>query len=341
MIFQNLEFHNVEEMVYEEEKKGYLLYRVPTETVHKINDFGQTAAWFGAGTEIRFHMISDEVTLILSRKEVPANVISTGVLEVFEGDYQGRYEISPRCITTEPTRITIRKMKHEGLPIFSRTRESIYSDDLVRVLLPYDWGNYFYGVEGEVLPPDKKKAPQRSYLAYGSSITHGGGASVPSASYPRVIANHLGMELYNLGFAGSAQCDPCIADFIVNQKKLDLITLELGVNVTSWGIEDFYKRAYEFVEKIVAANTKVPILCIDIFRNHNDLSNPALNQSFREAVKKIVQEINQPNVIYFNGMDLLTDYRYLSSDGLHPSNEGLYQIATNIVNQYKEKLGLI
>lgn len=72
-------------------------------------------------------------------------------------------------------------------------------------------------------------------LSYGSSITHGGGVSVPTSGYAFRLARKLGMDLRNLGLAGAAWMDEAMADYICEQ-KWDMATLELGINVVKWPI---------------------------------------------------------------------------------------------------------
>ena len=54
-------------------------------------------------------MEEDRAVLRLRRMPAEGAVRSQGVLEVFQGDYQGSYEISPWPVTVDGTEITIRR----------------------------------------------------------------------------------------------------------------------------------------------------------------------------------------------------------------------------------------
>lgn len=54
-------------------------------------------------------MEGDRAVLRLGRMPAEGAVRSQGVLEVFQGDYQGSYEISPWPVTVDGTEITIRR----------------------------------------------------------------------------------------------------------------------------------------------------------------------------------------------------------------------------------------
>lgn len=58
---------------------------------------------------------------------------------------------------------------------------------------------------------------EKTYLAYGSSITHGSLALAAPCSYPFQIARRLGCDYLNLGYAGSAYLEREMAEYIVSR----------------------------------------------------------------------------------------------------------------------------
>lgn len=65
-------------------------------------------------------------------------------------------------------------------------------------------------------PPQIGQEQRARYLAYGSSITHGSSVVGPTETYAMRVARLLGMDLINLGFAGSAHFDDALATYIAD-----------------------------------------------------------------------------------------------------------------------------
>ena len=246
---------------------------------------------------------------------------------MYIGSFQGSYHASPQAVTTNKTRITITRQDLERVRSNWNTKKQPFDSELVRVLLPYDWANRLYDIEGDVAPPLPDQVPSERYLAYGSSITHGGSASLHSSAYASSLAEKLRMDLINLGMAGSAQMDLALAEYIARRQDWNIATLEMGVNVTDWPIERFRETAEAFVRTIAEAHPERWIFCTDIIRNRHDYAGSGVNDAFRKAVTDIVRNLASPRVIYVNGLELLSTITGLSSDGLHPSDRGFSEIA--------------
>ena len=336
MIYGDVELYNVQDMIETSPGGGFLLSRLPAGVRAKVNERAQYASLSGSGTEIRFRMLGDRVKLVLGRDAVSGGVSPAGIAEVFQGAYQGSYHVSPQIITTGRTELTFTRRSLEHLLPIQEQERYPYDPELIRVLLPYDWANRLYTVEGETAPPLAGQVPDKRYLTYGSSITHGGCATMHSAAYASRLAPRLGMDLINLGMAGSAQMDEAMADYIAGRKDWDVATLEMGVNVTDWPLDRFRETAERFVSRIAEAHPDRWIFCIDIFRNHNDYKANGLNDGFRQAVKDIVAKLDRPKVAYLNGLELLTQGSGLSADGLHPSDSGFAEMAERLHRRMTE-----
>ncbi|WP_151734095.1 SGNH/GDSL hydrolase family protein [Paenibacillus tengchongensis] len=330
MIYNNVELYNVQDMIEDPERGGFLLSRLPAGVRSAVNSGAQYACLSGSGVELRFRLVGEQVTLVLARDAVPDAVSPAGICEVYQGGFQGSYHLSPKVITTEPTRVTITRQSLESLLPIQDKEQYPYDPELIRVLLPYDWANRLVDIEGDVAPPLPGQVPKRRYLAYGSSITHGGSASVHSAAYASQLARKLGLDLINLGMAGSAQMDAAMAEYIAGRNDWDIATLEMGVNVTGWPLDRFRAATEAFVSRIADAHPDQWIFCTDIFRNYNDYKAESINDGFRDTVREVVQRLNRPKLIYLNGYDLLTTGSGLSSDGLHPSDSGFAEIAEQL-----------
>ena len=140
MIFQQAMLHNIEQLIWQPENGDYLMCRVPEPVRTGLNAKAASNICFASNSELRFIMEGSEVTLVLRRAPVRGPILSHGILQVFQGDYQGSYEISPFAVGTEETEIRIRRQDFGFIQRFSR-QGCRFSPEVTRVLLPYDWGS--------------------------------------------------------------------------------------------------------------------------------------------------------------------------------------------------------
>ena len=96
--------------------------------------------------------------------------------------------MAAKAIGEKETVITVKYPEELGkLEAISKQAKLPFSPRMVRILLPYGPCHYL-GKEGDTEPPHKSDAPGECYLAYGSSITHGGMALMTPWTYPFQIA---------------------------------------------------------------------------------------------------------------------------------------------------------
>lgn len=337
MIFQNAELHNITELVFDPIFKDYQMMRIPHPLKNMLHERAQRASEYCCGCEIRFRMISDEVTIHLRRTPVSDRILKTGVLEIYQGDLQGSYEISPPILSTEPTAIKIKRLNWSNLKLLTEKNGYTYHPELTRVLLPYDWGCAISSIEGEISPPYPEDLPEKTLLLYGSSISHGGNSSTPSGTYAMNLARMLHMDLENLGSAGSAYMETPVAEYIANKKNWDMALIELGVNVVEqWSVKTFHDTASRFLDLIASKHPHQKIFCTDIYLNYLDFKSDSQTTAFRDCLESVVtKELNHKNLFYLNGLSMLTDVSGLSSDGLHPANSGHNEIAQNLYKSMK------
>jgi hypothetical protein len=82
---------------------------------------------------------------------------------------------------------------------------------------PYMPETQLLRVEGEIAPPRPGQIPAISYLAYGSSITHGSYALRTGETYPARVGRALGVNVINLGFGAAAYLEPEMAQWIASR----------------------------------------------------------------------------------------------------------------------------
>jgi len=315
MIFQNIEFHNVEEMIKCE--KGYQMLRIPSYVREQINPAARDeVSRFSTGVEIRFRLRGESANIILS---VDENA-EAQVVYIYYGSFQGGWQYSSKIIQNE-TRITIPKCSNLSLLRgITKSRNLPFDPEVVRVILPYGTC-YYVGVEGEVELPLKSQLPNKTYLAYGSSITHGSLSLATPYTYPFRISQMLNCDYYNLGFAGSAQMEKAMADYIVSRSDWDFASVEMGVNMLKpeFSVELFEERVREFVD--ILAQDSRPIFATSIF----GFIGP--EQEKAKIYRGIVRRYTADKLIFTDGLGLLNNPAYISADLIHPSLEGIAQIS--------------
>ncbi len=315
MIFDNMDFHNVEEL--EKKGAGYTMWRVPAALrSHLSQAAAETAARFATGIEIRFRMVSDTVTLTLRTEPME----EAQVAYIYFGSFQGGWQQSSKAIGQEGTPITIsRPGNMQRLRELTAAQSLPFSPEIVRLVLPSGLISYV-GVEGEVEPPAPEDLPEKTYLAYGSSITHGSLGLAMPFSYVFRISQLLGCDYLNMGLAGNALMEEEMAQYLCQRKDWDFASLEMGVNMLkeSFSADFFEKRTRRFME--IFAQDGRPVFVTDVFGNNGEAQEKA------EQFRQIVAEYVPANLTYVPGLELLDNPAFISQDMTHPTAEGQLQI---------------
>ncbi len=331
MKFDNMVFHNVEEL--EKTEKGYLPRRLRREIREEISE-GVRDNIFATGMELRFTMPEGSADIILRADMVPESATA----HIFFGSFQGGWDQSSKNIYETETRIHIEypeERKMNTLRELTKEQQLPFAPEVVRVVLPYV-PCYYVGVEGVVEPPKPEQLPKVTYLAYGSSITHGSLGLIQPDSYVFRISQLLGCDYLNLGFAGRALMEPKMAEYIVSRKDWSFASVEMGINAVEKKkgvtIEEFEKRIDRFTQ-ILAADSR-PVFATSIF-GFNDI-----DQERAENMRRIVRKYASARLIYTDGLQILNNPCYISSDLVHPSVQGQQQIAerwSRVMKEYRGK----
>lgn len=249
MIFDQMEFHNVEAMVWEED--GYKMSRLPRDVAKQLDQgIRDNTSFLSTGVEVRFRLTGEEVKLHF--RAAPDEEAQTAL--IFYGSIQGGWQYSAKAIGEKETVITVKYPEELGkLEAISKQAKLPFSPRMVRILLPYGTCHYL-GKEGDTEPPHKSDAPGECYLAYGSSITHGGMALMTPWTYPFQIACKFGMDYINQGYAGSAFMEKPMAEYIVSRKDWTFASVEMGINMLNNPLSDaaYEQRIKEFIEILAA-----------------------------------------------------------------------------------------
>lgn len=196
----------------------------------------------------------------------------------------------------------------------------------------------FAGIEGKVRPPTPEELCPPVMLSYGTSISQGAYASRGDLTWNALTARALGHDFINMGSSGTAYCEPAMADYLAGL-KWDLCVLELSVNmVGSFTVEQFKDRAGSLVDKLATTHPAATIICISLFPfGTGDLwkGNTSGTQAYRDALAQIVETSGHKNVHFVSGPDLLS-FTGLSPDLLHPTDQGMIEIATKLAPRIRD-----
>ncbi|MGW7579327.1 GDSL-type esterase/lipase family protein [Streptomyces sp. NPDC054765] len=125
-------------------------------------------------------------------------------------------------------------------------------------------------------------APDRGlkvWLHHGSSISHGSDAAGPTTTWPAVAASLAGVELINLGLAGSALLDPFTARTL-RDTPADLISVKIGINLVNadlMRLRAFTPAVHGFLDTIREGHPTTPLLVVSpiLCPIHEDTPGPS------------------------------------------------------------------
>ncbi|MCM8778018.1 MAG: GDSL-type esterase/lipase family protein [Candidatus Omnitrophica bacterium] len=332
MVYKGVYLHNVAELL--ETEDGVMLSRIPDRLRVSVNPGVQTMAIQPAGGEIRLNLKSKEARVVLKSKEE-----GTFLGEI----YQGSFLLSSYFITNNTSDIVVSLPANiEKLKELSQKEKMPFDAGLTRIILPYRATCVIKDIVGEFELPGKEQLPEKRYLTYGSSITHGATAIRPTGTYAMRTAQFLGVDLINLGFGGSALCEREMADYIAERDDWDFASLEIGINmINRFDVSEFRKRVEYFIPKIAHSHPNKYIFCIDMFTFYLGLKGERTKQkAFRDTVKEIATGLKSEKVIHIDGRKLLKHWNGLCTDLVHPSPSGMEEIAGNlarVIRRYIEK----
>jgi len=332
VIYENVELHNIEDLVSVEGFSGLRMQRIPESVRLKLNPDAQGRMCHPACAEIRF--VSDHpVSIELSCPE------GLGTVDVFYGPFQSmeRYEIKQDISVIHVSMPDQMNMYDQA-----KLSDLSFSPDVCRLLMGGD-AMFLHGISGNhCRPPNRDELPRLRYLAYGTSITENGHATAPHLTYVEQVGIRLGADVINLGSGGSAFCEPEIADYIAARKDWDFATLALSVNMLKFPVSFFYERASYMINTICHSNPRRPVVCITILpysREFGDtfigLEDQGSPDDYREALRKAVHHCPCKNVYLLEGSDILKDIGGLSPDLLHPGDQGMIFMGENLARMIK------
>lgn len=332
MLFRNMALHNVADV--EEFEDGS--FQVCRFTKAPIDTFDAEATplsgqvgRFTTGCELRFVAEGAEVTL---------SAVADGTIEIWKGEFFYRMvwlnANEKKTISLEPTDILTQcNPAHKGA----------FSSDVWRVRFGHDTVVKVHDVKpiGEMRPPRADELPQKTIIAYGSSITHSACSVLFNNSYVATIGTTLGVDVLCKGMGGSCYCQKAVADFLPTQ-DWDLAILELGVNMLDdYSAEEFKRRASEVVRQALTKGK--PVVLISIYTQYGEFlpEIKAKILAFTQAYKEIYAEQKCDNLYFIDGGKIVDDWTYLTADLLHPSPNGHIAMGHKIAKIIRDEFHLL
>ncbi|MDD4537432.1 MAG: SGNH/GDSL hydrolase family protein [Lentisphaeria bacterium] len=340
MIHDNIEFHNVGALEPAVGLNGLCLARLPRALRWQLNQRARKTGAESIGCEMRFVTDAPEIRLSLSC--TPPEFATTLPLRIFLGNFDLSPFQSPvlqpgqvnTVVLTPPAEMRA-TWAQGGL------RPKGFAPNVWRVQC---WrGSAMYcGMDclgWPWRPPTAAEKPAKTYLAYGSSITHS-----HLDGYPLVAARRLGVQLLNLGLSGSCHAEQEMADYMANMNSWDFATLELGINMLGMPVETFRERVFYMVDTMTTRQPGKPIVLLTMFPFSRDLNLPVADPQntathFRDVVREAAAKWRDRKVFLIEGADILDDFTGLNWDLLHPSIYGHGLMGQNLAAKLAAILG--
>ena len=331
VVFKGVEIHNAVSLV---PTNGlYRFCRVDRRAFNALSDHGKMAALTTTGVEIRFRIREGEVKLVMGGLD---ETLRTSC-RIYRGDVVCDWKGTEMSIVGTNTVLSFKKTSAANLLKRAEKFGFRYHPDVVRMVFSPCSRVGIRDVVGAVEPPPPEMLPKRTYLAYGSSITHGSIALLIERSYAALVGEALGADVRNIGLAGSAHMENEVADFIAGE-DFDYVSLEMGVNVLKkMDVDEYERRVRYMVRKVSESHPKARVLAIDVFRAEIAGSHLEKAQAFRRTLARVVGELALPNVVYVNGLDALPEKDSLSTGSLHPSPHGHEEIARHLAEKFRRR----
>lgn len=228
-------------------------------------------------------------------------------------------------------------------------------DKDVEIWLPHNETTELIALRTDAPVEPARDPGRRVWLHHGSSISHGSDAASPTGIWPALAASLGGVELINLGLAGSALLDPFTARAL-RDAPADLISVKIGINLVNadlMRLRAFGPAVHGFLDTIRDGHPTTPLLVVSpiLCPIHEDtpgpcapdfggmsagrlrfvaMGDPAERASgkltlgvIRDELSRIVKQraADDPNLHYLDGRELYgeTDFAELPlPDDLHP-----------------------
>lgn len=198
---------------------------------------------------------------------------------------------------------------------------------------------------GDIAPA--QRGPR--WVVCGDSIAQGWSVTEAGMAWPSLVAASLGLDLVNLGFAGSARGELPVAD-VIAESEADAVTLAWGTNSYSTIPTDAAQIAETMRVFLTAVRQGLPdaplIVISPIIRpdaettpNRFGTTHRELRAALESAVLAFAESHHDDRVVLVHGRDIVPA-NALTEDGVHPGDEGHAHVAAAVEAYVAAALGL-
>ncbi|MFJ8630278.1 GDSL-type esterase/lipase family protein [Streptomyces sp. NPDC093568] len=151
-------------------------------------------------------------------------------------------------------------------------------DKDVEIWLPHNETTELIALRTDAPVEPAREPGRKVWLHHGSSISHGSDAASPTGIWPVLAATLGGVELINLGLAGSALLDPFTARAL-RDTPADLISVKIGINLVNMDLmrlRAFGPAVHGFLDTIREGHPTTPLLVVSpiLCPIHEDTPGP-------------------------------------------------------------------
>lgn len=180
-----------------------------------------------------------------------------------------------------------------------------------------------------IKPGPARAAGSKPIVFYGTSITHGIGASRSGMTHVAMLGRTFNREVINLGFSGNGRMEPEVLKFV---SELDPAVFVLDC-LPNMNAKQVAERTVPGVKLLREAHPNTPILLVEdrntqsgflveARRKANETNHAALREAFAA-----LQEEKIARLYYLEGANLLGDDGEGTVDGSHPTDLGFMRQA--------------
>lgn len=170
-------------------------------------------------------------------------------------------------------------------------------------------------------------------VVYGDAVTQGWLASSPATSWPSVLGRKLGLDVVNLGCAGTTRLEPVVAQMVATTPA-EVVVVSVGGGCWSRPPHSLGMLAEEvaaFVQLVRAGHPGVPLVVVSPLIRPAAEDTPNVFGATLAALRRCVEEtvgalaVGDPSLVAIDGAAVLGADDL--EDGIYPGDEGHKRLA--------------
>jgi len=335
VIYDNIEFFNVEQLYENKNIPGKILGRYDLKTINVLDNggdkLGAYAASYSNECEMRFVTKKKSIKIFLSTLE------AEGRINVYNGDYyNSTYILEQGKINCINLNVNDRLYNSK-----EEKKDRRFDKNVWRIVFIKRFTAIYHGINVgncKIRPPFKKELPKKTFLVYGSSVTFGAISGRESdLSHMQILARKLKYQVINKGMPGSCFGEKAITDLIKNINDVDFYIYELGGNMrVRYTVDEFKERFNYLLDETIKHHPNRLIFIIDVYwqlrhipsENH-EIVNKVID-GYNKVMYDYVNKSNNKNLILIDNKKILPDYSLMCADMIHPSPYGSIIMGENL-----------